>query len=495
MGFYPCQRTLGTKEQDLVSTASLPLLPTDVIPQPPRLPFLGHAHHFMGADFVQGLMKLSKQYGPFFELRLPGDRVLVATDYALAEELCDEKRFGKRIGGPLKYVRRFTGDGLFTARNDEENWAKAHQILMPAFSMKAIRSYFPGMLETGKKLVEKWSAHDPMGVDVAEDFTRLTLDTIALCGFDYRFNSFESAELHPFVNAMLRCLADCRRHVRSSSVQKFLDFRGRRQFTLDRDLMFRIVDNVIAERLAHPRPGQRDLMGLMLEGVDRKTGTTLDAENIRFQLITFLIAGHETTSGWLSFALYFLVKHPEVMARAVAEVDSVFGVDHQMDPTFVDIQKLSYLDQVLKESLRLWPTAPAFSRTPHAPTTLGGKYRLRPGDRVLVFTPFLHRDPKIWGPNAEAFDPDHFSPEACRLRPEKAYRPFGTGMRICIGQHFASVEATLALALLLKNFEFEDYQNYQLKIVENLTLKPQGFRLKVHPRRAAVQKPLERARG
>jgi cytochrome P450/NADPH-cytochrome P450 reductase len=107
----------------------------------------------------------------------------------------------------------------------------------------------------------------------------------------------------------------------------------------------------------------------------------------------------------------------------------------------------------------------------------------------------LHRDPKIWGPDADAFNPDHFSPEACRQRPEKAYRPFGTGMRICIGQHFATVEATLALALLLKNFEFEDYQNYQLKIVENLTLKPQGFRLRVHPRRTAVQKPLERARG
>ncbi|HYX35535.1 MAG TPA: cytochrome P450 [Oligoflexus sp.] len=478
-----------------MSTASLPLLQTDVIPQPPRLPLLGHAHHFMGADFVQGLMKLARQYGPLFELHLPGNRVLVATDYALAEELCDEKRFGKRVGGPLKHVRRFTGDGLFTAMNDEANWAKAHQILMPAFSMKAIRGYFPGMLEMGKKLVEKWSNHDPAGVEVAEDFTRLTLDTIALCGFDYRFNSFDSDELHPFVNAMNRCLADCRRQMRSTPVQRLLNFKGRRQFTLDRDLMFRIVDDVIAERLADPRPGQKDLMGLMLDGVDRKTGTGLDAENIRYQLITFLIAGHETTSGWLSFALYFLVKNPEIMAKAVAEVDHVFADANQMDPTFVDVQKLTYLDQILKESLRLWPTAPAFSRTPHSTTTLGGKYRVRLGDRVLVFTPIVHRDPRIWGPEPEVFNPDHFAPEACKKRPEKAYRPFGTGMRVCIGQHFATVEATLALALLLKNFEFEDFENYKLKIIENLTLKPQGFRLRIHPRRAQFQKAMEAARG
>ncbi|WP_176736405.1 cytochrome P450 [Oligoflexus tunisiensis] len=472
-----------------MSTASLSLLPTEAIPQPPRLPILGHAHHFIGADFIHGLMKLSRQYGPLFELRMPGDRVLVATDYALAEELCDEKRFGKRVGGPLKHVRRFAGDGLFTAMNTEENWAKAHQILMPAFSMKAIRGYFPGMLEMGKKLVDKWSVHDPMGVDVAEDFTRLTLDTIALCGFDYRFNSFESDEVHPFVHAMMGCLADCRRQMRSTSLRRLLDFRSRRQFNLDRDFMFRVVDAVIAERLAHPRPGQKDLMGLMLEGVDRKTGTGLDAENIRYQLITFLIAGHETTSGWLSFALYLLIKHPAIMARAVAEVDSVFSDDNAMDPTFVDIQKLSYLDQVLKETLRLWPTAPAFSRTPHSATTLAGRYHVRPGDRVLVFTPSVHRDPKIWGPEPELFNPEHFSAENCKNRPEKAYRPFGTGMRICIGQHFASVEATLALALLLKHFEFEDYQNYELRIMENLTIKPQGFRLRVHPRRFSTRIP------
>lgn len=455
---------------------------SSVLPQPPALPFLGHAHHFIGSDFLQGLMKISRQYGPFFELRLTNDRLLVACDFELAAELCDDKRFGKRIGGPLKFVRRFTGDGLFTATNDEENWMKAHHILMPAFSMKAIRSYFPGMLEVGQKLVQKWSQFDPEGVDVGEDFTRLTMDTIALCGFDYRFDSFASASPHPFVGAMMRCLADCKKQMRTFRVQKLLDFKGRRQFASDRALMFQIVDDVIAERVAHPKPGHKDLMGLMLEGVDKKTGTGLDAENIRYQLITFLIAGHETTSGWLSFALYFLVKNPEVMARAVAEVDRVL-VPGQ-DPSFADVQQLNYLDQVLKETLRLWPTAPAFSRTPHEPMLLGGKYPVKPGDRILVFTPAVHRDPKVWGPQPDLFDPEHFAPEAVKARSEKAYRPFGTGMRVCIGQHFASVEATLALALLLQKLSFEDYQNYELKIMENLTIKPRDFRLRVKPRQS-----------
>ncbi len=125
----------------------------------------------------------------------------------LVDDACDEDRFDKLISTPLRKVRAFTGDGLFTAWTFEPNWHKAHAILLPNFGLKAMQGYMPQMVNVAEQLVAKWSRLNPEdAIDVPEDMTRLTLDTIGLCGFDYRFNSFYRDELHPFVQAMVRAL-------------------------------------------------------------------------------------------------------------------------------------------------------------------------------------------------------------------------------------------------------------------------------------------------
>jgi cytochrome P450/NADPH-cytochrome P450 reductase len=149
----------------------------------------------------------------------------------------------------------------------------------------------------------------------------------------------------------------------------------------------------------------------MLTGVDRQSGEKLDETNIIAQCLTFLIAGHETTSGLLSFVLYELIKNPKVLERGYEEVDRVLGGDVNALPTYAQTHQLPYLSQILEETLRLWPTAPAFSRRPYKDTVLGGKYEVQAGSAVVVLTGMLHRDPKMWGDEPETFDPDRFSPE------------------------------------------------------------------------------------
>src|ERR1700736_2334727 len=250
-----------------------------------------------------------------------------------------------------------------------------------------------------------------------------------------------------------------------------------------------VVDRIIRdrkeERAASGDTQKTDLLDYMLTGVDRKTGERLDDENIRYQIITFLIAGHETTSGLLSFATYYLLNNPDVLARAYDEVDRVFGTDLSVKPTMKQVNALTYVQQILKEALRLWPTAPAFALLPYKDEVIGGKYAIKARAQVVVLLPALHRDPSVWGERAEIFDPENFAPEREKARPQNAYKPFGNGQRACIGRQFAMQEATLVLGMLLQRFKLIDHTNYQLKIKETLTLKPDDFKIKVRRREVA----------
>ncbi len=191
----------------------------------------------------------------------------------------------------------------------------------------------------------------------------------------------------------------------------------------------------------------------MLDTAHPETGERLAPENVRRQVLTFLIAGHETTSGALSFALHYLSRHPEVAARARAEVDRVWGATAV--PGYDQVAKLRYVRRVLDESLRLWPTAPGFAREARHDTVLGGEHPMREGAWTLVLAPLLHRDPAVWGADAGRFDPDRFDAAAVRARPAHAFKPWGTGARACIGRQFALHEATLVLGLLLRRYDLQ----------------------------------------
>lgn len=375
---------------------------------------------------VHSLVNLSRANGPIFALKLIGGSLTIVSNHELVDELCDETRFDKKVTGALYNIRDIALDGLFTAHTTEPNWQKAHNILMPAFSMGAMANYFPMMLEIADEMVARWERLNATDdIDVPDEMVRLTLDTIGLCGFDYRFNSFSTNEPHPFVESMLVALQEAMDRAVRLPISTKLNFRRRHRYDRHVENLKSVVDGVIRERKAGGIDAdQKDLLSLMLQGTDPDTGEGLSDENIRYQIITFLIAGHETTSGLLSFALYEMLKHPAVMARAYQEVDEVFGPDTSVRPTLSQVGRLRYMRQILNEALRLYPPAPAFTLMPLEDTTLGGQYAVRKRQPLLVLTGELHRDRAVWGENPELFDPEHFSLERESKRPANAFKPF-----------------------------------------------------------------------
>ncbi|WP_375411976.1 bifunctional cytochrome P450/NADPH--P450 reductase [uncultured Bradyrhizobium sp.] len=454
------------------------------IPHPPKQPVVGNMLSLDSTAPVQHLARLAKELGPIFWLDMMGAPLVIVSGHDLVDELSDEKRFDKAVRGALRRVRAVGGDGLFTADTSELNWSKAHNILMTPFGNRAMQSYHPSMLDIAEQLVEKWgrlNADDE--IDVVHDMTALTLDTIGLCGFDYRFNSFYREDYHPFVESLVRSLETIMM-TRGIPLEGLWLQKRRRTLAGDVAFMNKMVDEIVAERRknAEAAEGRKDMLGAMMTGVDRATGTQLDDVNIRYQINTFLIAGHETTSGLLSCTLYALLKHPDVLKKAYEEVDRVLGPDTGAKPTYQQVTQLTYITQILKEALRLWPPAPAYGIAPLKDEVIGGKYKLKKNTFVTVLVLALHRDPSVWGPNPDAFDPENFSREAEAARPVNAWKPFGNGQRACIGRGFAMHEAALAIGMILQRFKLIDHQRYQMHLKETLTIKPDGFKIKVRLR-------------
>ena len=454
------------------------------IPHPPMKPVVGNMLSLDSTAPAQNLARLARELGPIYWMDMMGAPLVVVSGHDLVDELSDEKRFGKVVRGPLRRVRSIGGDGLFTADTSEPNWSKAHNILLQPFGNRAMQSYHPSMVDIAEQLVKKWERlNADEEIEVVHDMTALTLDTIGLCGFDYRFNSFYRRDYHPFVASLVRSLETIMM-IRGLPLENLWMQKRRRDLAADVAFMNKMVDEIVAERRrsAAGSDDRKDLLAAMMTGVDRVTGEQLDDVNIRYQINTFLIAGHETTSGLLSCTLYALLKHPEVLKKAYEEVDRVFGPDVNAKPTFQQVTQLTYITQVLKEALRLWPPAPAYGIAPFADEVIGGEYRLKKNIFITVLVLALHRDPSVWGPNPDAFDPENFSREAEAARPVNAWKPFGNGQRACIGRGFAMHEAALAIGMILQRFRLIDVHRYQMHLKETLTIKPEGFRIKVRPR-------------
>lgn len=461
---------------------------TENLPQPKSYGPLGNLPAMDKEKPVQSFMKFARELGPIYQFHFPGRTSMFVSSARFAAEICDETRFDKKVGPALQKVRAFGGDGLFTSETGEQNWKKAHNILLPSFSQQAMKGYHEKMIDLASQLIQKWARLNPNEeVDVPDDMTRLTLDTIGLCGFDFRFNSFYREDSHPFIEKMVRALDESMSQTQRLGIQDKLMVRSKRQYKEDIDYMFNLVDQLIEERKQAGDQGEDDLLSHMLKGKDPETGEALDDKNIRFQIITFLIAGHETTSGLLSFATHYLLKHPDKLQKAYQEVDEVLGDD---TPSYKQVKQLKYVRMILNEALRLWPTAPAFSVFAKEDTTLDGEYEVEKGDTFTLLIPELHRDTSVWGEDAEAFKPERFENPASI--PHHAYKPFGNGQRACIGQQFALHEATLVLGMILQHFELEDHTDYKLDVKETLTFKPDGLTMKVHARRDAngIQAPV-----
>lgn len=456
-----------------------------VLPHPPyRLPLLGDVWDLSISDSSQWGMRGAQKYGGIFERNIFGTRVTYVSDPDLLVEINDDDLWAKYLGVPIGTLRTVARDGLFTAHNSEPNWRKAHEILAPSFTAPAMRTYHDTMNACAAELIEHWSGRDGEWIDIPHDTNKVALEIIGRCGFDYTFGSFERTDPHPLVKAMLRILPYVNRSGYfpppiSSTVFRAVFREQTVQHQADLEFVHREVDEVIAKRQSEGAGGHGDLLDRMLTVSDPETGERLDPKNIRHQILTFLAAGHETSAGVLAFALHYLSIHPELADRARAEIDTIWT---GKELEFEQVAKLRYVRRIVDETLRLWPTAPGYFRKAKQDTLLGGRYPFEKGEWVFVVLLQLHRHP-LWGGDLESFDPDRFLPENIRARHSQLYKPFGTGLRACLGRQFAYHEMQLVLATILRQYDLEPDPNYRLAVKETITLKPDALRLKVSRRR------------
>ena len=453
---------------------------TTPIPQPPGLPLVGNVLDVDPSSPLLGIKRLNQKYGEIFKLSILGnDRYFLCSE-RLVREACDESRFVKSIGGALEQVRNGVGGGLFTAYHGEHSWEVAHRTLVPAFGPLPIKDMFDEMYDIASQLVGKWARQDAeTRILVTDEFTRLTLDSIALCAMDTRFNSFYHKDMHPFVHAMTDFLIESGARVRRTRLEALLNPQFERKYNENIALMKSVAQEMINKRRKTPSD-KKDLLNALLFGKDPKTGEQLDDDNIMNNMITFAIAGHETTSGLLSFTLFHLLKNPEAMQKLTEEVDTVVGKGRVK---YEHLSKLNYMEACLRESLRISPTAPAFTIQSKPGTTepfiLAGEYTLPADATMICWITRSQVDPVVYGEDAEEFKPERMLTENFQKLPSAAWKPFGNGVRGCIGRPFAWQEALLALAMVIQNFNIRLADpSYELNVKSTLTVKPDGFYVK-----------------
>ncbi|PVH68345.1 cytochrome P450 [Cadophora sp. DSE1049] len=434
-----------------------------------RLPIVGNIFDIKQGSASTSLYRMANIYGPIFKLNILDQRELFINGRDLLAEIFDESKFTKEVAGSLGELRNgFLNDGLITSYSDESAWKIAHRIVMPAFGPLKIREMFDPMKDIISQLCLKWARLGPSHIiNVTEDLTRMALDVVGRCTMNYRFNSFyNDKDTHPFVNALNDVLLEADARSWRLPLATQINVRSK----------WKYQENINSLR----ETTKDDLLATMMNGRDSQTGLRMTDESLIDNVLTFLVAGHETTSGTLAFVIYFLLRNPGALVKAQQELDRVVGeaplqVEH--------LSQLPYIDAIIRETLRFQPTVPVFCVKAIKDSVLGGKYLIKKGDHLSPLLFAVQRDPKDYGDDADQWKPERMLPENFTNLPPYAWKPFGNGLRACVGRPFAWQEAQIALAMLLQTFNFDEADpSYQLSFKDAITINPIGFKVSVHLR-------------
>ncbi|OWK60265.1 cholesterol 24-hydroxylase [Lonchura striata] len=379
------------------------------------------------------------------------------------------------------FGERFLGNSLVTVRN-HEHWHKQRRIMDPAFS----RSYLIGLMETfnekAEELMEKLEekADGKTEFSMLSMMSRVTMDVIGKAAFGLELNAL-SDDQTPFPNAVTKIMEGL-----NKARDPFIKFMpGKRKLVKEiREsvrLLRRVGKQCIDQRREAIQNGKEatvDILTQILKGDALEK--TRDDENILDNFITFFVAGHETSSNQMTFTVMALGQHPEIMERAQAEVDEVLGAKRNVD--YEDLGKLTYLSQVLKESLRLYPPVSGTFRRLEKEHVING-IRI-PADTTIFLNTYVMGRMEKFFKDPLTFDPERFSKDA--PKPYYCYFPFSLGPRSCIGQVFAQMEVKVVMAKLLQRFEIQLVPGQSFKLIEAGTIKPlDGVICKLKPRSSA----------
>ena len=412
------------------------------IPSPKGPPLIGQARELI-AGAPRFTSRLADEYGPIVRFSVFANHFYLIADPELAREaLVTQAANFPKDERDVMILSRMIGHGLVTTNGEAHK--RQRRLTQPAFHTKRIDAYAGTMVDYTEAMVDEWA--DGRTLDAAEAMRELTMYIVAqtLFGAD-RVTMRATAER---VGAAIHTLQDVANSEFSAPLvlPTWLPTAMNRRRRAAKAVLDDTIDRLITERRANTAD-RGDLLSMLLLSQDESGDRMSDAE-VRDQLLTLFVAGHETTSNALAWTWFLLGQHPAEEARLHAEIDAVLG---HRPPALADLPRLPYTLQVIKEAMRLYPPAWVVNiRRAAADTTLG-PYPIRRGERLWISPFVMHRRPAFF-PDPERFDPDRWTPERERALPKYAYMPFGGGPRVCIGNGFALMEAHLIVTAVARRF-------------------------------------------
>jgi cytochrome P450 len=425
--------------------------------------------------------RCQQEYGDMVWLRFVTRKaVLVSHPDAIEQVLVhDNRNFTKNFA--LRFLRPVLGQGLLLSEG--ELWRRQRQLMQPSFNRERVEAFGPLIVDEAQKLRDSW--REGGTIDLHGEMVKLTLAVAAkaLLGVELAddYDTVCRSQLAILEHFRRRCESNVRPPLWVPTEN------NRRMNRAIHDLRS-LIERIIRERSesrasAGSAHNERDdVLSRLLQARAHAEDSGMSDTQLRDETMTMLMAGHETTANTLTFTCWLLAEHPHVEARVLAELEEQLG---DRPPTVEDLPRLTFLDKVLKESMRLYPPAFAVGRRAIHDCEIGG-YPIPAKTNVLISQWVVHRDER-WYERPLEFDPDRWTPEMMERLPKYAYFPFGAGPRRCIGSSLASLEAALALATILPTVSFERLNPGPLKPWPTVTLRPaNNVQVRVKPREAAL---------
>lgn len=415
------------------------------------------------ADRLGFLTRIAREHGDVVAIRFLHRKILVVNHPALVEEVLvtRNRSFIKHFA--LRIAKSTMGEGLLTSEGDF--WRRQRRLSQPAFHREKVAGHAGVMVDLAERMLRGWS--DGQGLDVQDAMMRLTLEIVAKCLFDADVSG-DSAEASEAMETVLRCFTDQVNKV--VRLPQFLPTPANLRLKKAMRRLDGIIYRVIADRRATGED-RGDLLSMLLQATDpvEEGGSGMTDRQLRDEAMTLFMAGHETTANTLAWVWFLLSGHPEVESKLHAELDEVLG---GRPPDFDDLPRLAYAEKVVTEALRLYPTVWLLGREAIEPTEVGG-HPVPVGTTVYMSQWVLHRDPRFFE-DPLAYRPDRWDGGLAKKIPRYAYFPFGGGPRICIGNAFAMMEATLLLAAIARKFRVRVVRPDRVVPLPTMTLRPVG---------------------
>lgn len=430
------------------------------VPGPQAHTMLMKAIFGSGSDALRGMQQLQHEFGDIVHIRLGPKSIYMLFHPDDAQHVLQTNNRNYIKGELIETLRAAGGEGLFTSEGSY--WFRQRRMMQPFFHRRVIADLAEIMTTEICHLLDRWQTLRETSLN--KEMMKLTLSVVAKALFTTALSEEALETVHQTLGPIL--VENAKRTKRPFSIIEKLPLPANRAYMRNREKLNAIVQDIIAAR--RNDPGEyKDLLQMLIDAADEDTGEQMTDKQVRDEVITLFVAGHETTATALTWAFKLLSESPVVRRHLQAEVDTVLD---GRTPTADDYANLPFTLAVFEEALRLYPPVTMIPRQMLEADTLSG-YDLPAGSNVVVSTFTLHRHPAFWD-NPEGFDPTRFLPENSKERHRFAYLPFSAGPRFCIGDSFAKMEAVLALAMISQRFELDLAGGQSIEMANEGTLRP-----------------------